>query len=490
MPSMSSTESIFLRLERDGFPTDVAAVYVLEPGPEGPLAFDDVRALFAQRLSGSPVVNRMIAHAPLGIGEDRWTQTDSVDLDAHVCQQDVRAPGDRTALLTTVLEVTAEPLDRDRPLWQAWYLTGLADDRAALVLRLHHALVDGMGMIALQQLLFDDAPTPVFRDVESPPLTGRAHPSLARRALLEIPSRVLTNAAATQRLVGRLVPTVSHLVAGSARLLADAAGQVGSLTGAPGSTPIRLPGYLPSLTGAPPVTLFNQHVSDPQKSMAVTTLPFNEVQSARTVVPGVTVNDVLLELVTGSMRDYLAAREDLPDRAIRTTCPVNVRASGDRAAPGNHITTMWVDLPVHLSDPVERLAAVQASSAAAKESLPQSQADWDSLADLGDLLLPGIVTAAMAFAGTKAFGLFPPTQNLTVSTLAGSRQPLYLGTSRLTNVFLRGIVCPPIHLFFTAITYDQDVNVSVTTVRQLCPDPQALADGMRVELDRLLAAVP
>lgn len=460
MPPMRSTESIFLRLERTGWPMDVAGIYVLDSSPEGPLPFDDVRAVFRQRLSASPIANRVIARAPLHIGEDRWTQADSVDLDAHIHHRVVPVAGDDlSALLDTVLEVSAEPLDRDRPLWQAWYLTGPADGRAALVLRLHHAVTDGMGMLALQQLLFDDAPTPVCDDGEPSPLTGRAHPSLLRRALVELPSRLVANTVATKRLLDRLT--------GPAR-------------------PPELPRYVPSLTDAPPVTLFNHHVSDPRKSMAVASLPFDEVQAVRPILAGTTVNEVLLALVAGAMRDYLSAHDDLPDKPIRTTCPVNIRAAGNDGTSGNHLTTMWVDLPVHLADPVERLAAVHASSAAAKQALPRSQADWDSLADLGDLLLPGIVTAAMAFAGTKAFGLFPPTQNLTVSTLAGPRQPLYLATRRITNVFLRGVVCPPIHLFFAAITYDQHVHVTVTTVRELCPDPQALVDGMRAELDRLL----
>jgi WS/DGAT/MGAT family acyltransferase len=474
MPRMRSTESIFLRLERGGFPMDVAGVYVLESAPEGPLSFDDVRAVLGQRLSDAPVAHRVVAHAPLGIGEDRWTQTDSVDLDAHLHHRQIPAPGDLSALLDTVLEVSGKPLDRGRPLWEAWYLTGMADGRAALVLRLHHAVMDGMGMIALQQVLFDVAPTRVRHDREPAPPTERAHPSLLRRALVELPSRVAANTVATKRLLGRLaagVPEGPDNRSASLRLP-------------------QLPGYLPSPTGAPPVTLFNRHVRDPRKSMALVSLPFEQVQAVRVLVTGSTVNDVLLALVTGTMRDYLAAHADLPDRAIRTTCPVNVRAEGDDGTQGNHLTTMWVDLPVHVGDPVERLAAVHASSTAAKRALPRSRADWDSLADLGDLLLPGIVSAAMAFAGTKAFDLFPPTQNLTVSTLAGPRQPLYLATRRIVNVFLRGIVCPPIHLFFAAITYDQHIDVSVTTLRELCPDPQALVDGLTVELDRLVAALP
>lgn len=474
MPSMRSTESIFLRLERSGFPMDVAGIYVLDAAPQGPLPFDDIRAVFGQRLSGSPIANRVIAHAPLRIGEDRWAQVDSVDLDAHMHHRVVPAPGDLSALMETVLEVSAEPLDRTQPLWEAWYLTGLADGRAALVLRLHHAVIDGMGMVALQQLLFDLEPTPVSRDGEPAPMSGRAHPSLVRRALVEIPSRVVANTVATKRLV------------------VSATDQVGAMvrTAVPG--PIRWgerPGFMPSRSDAPPVTLFNRHVSDPRKSMALVSLPFDQVQAARALFPGVTINDVLLALVTGTMRDYLATNGDLPDKAIRTSCPVNVRAAGDDGKTGNHLTTMWVDLPVHLTDPVERLAAVHASSTAAKAALPQSKADWDALADVGDLLLPGVVSAAMSFAGTKAFGFLPLAQNLTVSTLAGPRQPLYLATRQIVNVFLRGIVCPPLHLFFAAITYDQHVDVSVTTVRQLCPDPQALVDGLQTELDRLSAAL-
>lgn len=494
MPPMRSSESIFLRLERSGYPMDVAGIYVLEAAPQGPLPFEDIRAVFGQRLSGSPVTNRVIARAPLRIGEDRWTQADSVDLDAHMHHRVIPAPADLSALLETVLEVCDEPLDRGRPLWEAWYLTGMADGRAALVLRLHHAVIDGMGMIALQQLLFDLVPTPVRRDREPSPLTGRAHPSLLRRALVELPSRLAANTAATTRLLGRLAPIVPQgLAERSTRLLAGVAGPARALARLPRPAPSRLPelpGYVPSLTDAPPVTLFNRHVTDPRKSIALVSLPFGQVQAVRVMLRGSTVNDVLLALVAGSMRDYLAAHDDLPDKPIRTTCPVNIRTTGEDGSQGNHITTMWVELPVHLDDPVERLAAVHASSTAAKQALPQSRADWETLADVGDLLLPGIVTAAMAFAGTKAFSLFPPTQNLTVSTLAGPRQPLYLTTRRIVNIFIRGIISPPIHLFFAAVTYGQHVDISITTVRELCPDPQALADGLQAELDRLLAAAP
>ena len=141
------------------------------------------------------------------------------------------------------------------------------------------------------------------------------------------------------------------------------------------------------------------------------------------------------------------------------------------AAEGNHITTIWVDLPVHLSDPAQRLLAVSASATAAKDALPESRASWQNLADVGDLLLPGVVSATMAFAGTPVFGLLPPTQNLTVSTVVGPPERLYLATRQLTHMYARMIICPPIHLFVQALTYDGKIDFSITTPRATMPRP-------------------
>ena len=116
MPAMSSTERIFLRMERPGFPCDIAGINVLEPSPEGALPFEAVRAVFDQRRHQSPLLTLMLAPAPLGIGEDRWTQAASLDIDAHVHHRQVPPPGDMQALLATVLEVSKDPLDRSRPL--------------------------------------------------------------------------------------------------------------------------------------------------------------------------------------------------------------------------------------------------------------------------------------------------------------------------------------------------------------------------------------
>ena len=492
MPAMDSTERIYLRMERPGFPCDIALINLLEPSPEGALPFEQVRAIFAQRRHRAPLLTRMLAPAPLGIGEDRWTQAPTLDLDAHMHHRTVPEPGDMDALLATVLEVSKDPLDRSRPLWEVWYLTGLAGGAAALVLRTHHAAIDGIGTMQLLQTLVDTEPTPVDLDKVPEPVEGRPYPSLLRRALFEVPNRVATEVVTTGRIVKNVGAAVPRVMVGTpARVVRQTAPKLGSLLRLQQlPEPAHLPGYIPSPTGHPPVTVFNHHADNPRKSMAVISLPLQQVKQVRRSFPDVTVNDILFALVTGALRDYLTDHDDLPDRPLRTTCPASIRVPGMPAGEGNHITTIWVDLPVHLPDPAQRLLAVSASATAAKDALPESRASWQNLADVGDLLLPGVVSATMAFAGTPVFGLLPPTQNLTVSTVVGPPERLYLATRQLTHMYARMIICPPIHLFVQALTYDGKIDFSITTLEQLCPDPQALANGLRVELDRLIAIVP
>ena len=491
MRALDSTERIFLRLERPGYPFDIAEIILLESSPEGPLPFEQVRAVFNQRCHRSQPLTRVLVPAPLGIGEERWTPAAGLDIDQHVQQRTIPAPGDMAALLGTVIEVSAEPLERGRPLWQAWYLTGMADGAAALVLRTHHATVDGLGIAQLHRILFDTEPTAVDVNQQPPPPRGVGGSTQLRRALFEIPDRIVTEVVTTGRILGRAWGAVPELMVGiPTRVMLGAGARLGAVLfnrAAPDPVRLRaLPGYIPSPTGHPPVTLFNKHVDNPRKALAVISLSLEQVNQVRGAFPQVTVNDVLLALVTGTLRDYLTAHDELPTGPIRTTSPAQVPASDGNASAGNHFTTVWIDLPVHLSDPAQRLVAVSASATAAKQSLSESQASWDTLADLGDLLLPGVVTAAMAFAGTRAFGVLPPTQNLTTSTVIGLRELRYLGTRKITHMYARTIVCPPINLFICSYTYAGIIDFSITTIEQLCPDPEALAAGLQTELDRLL----
>ncbi|HYO86081.1 MAG TPA: wax ester/triacylglycerol synthase domain-containing protein [Dermatophilaceae bacterium] len=508
MKPMTSTERIFLRLERPGYPIDVVGVYVVAASAdEGPLPFEHVRQRLDLRAHTIPLLWRKVASAPLGIGEDRWVQASRLNIDEHLRQVTVPAPGNTRAMLDVILDVTKDPLDRNLPLWQAWYLEGLENGRTAFLLRTHHALVDGMGGMEINDALFDTEPVPVDFRLRHDPVLGEPDEPVLWRALREVPDRMARELVATTRIVQAAARAVGD---------ADLGGRVGgAISAAPkaltqvrrrlpslpkklvspprvsGSDLPHLPRFVPSVLHHPPRTLLNRHVSDPAKSIAVIDLPFEHVQEIRSGRPGVTINDILLTLVTGALRGYLAGRDDLPDRPLWTTCPVNLRSEDDHDVTdeGNNFTTMWVELPVHLDDPAQRLRAVQSSSAAAKKNLGTAQASWDALANVGDLLLPGVVHAAMVFAGTPVFEYIPPTLNLTVSTMRGPSRDAYFAGRRIENYYGRMIICPPVHLFIHSVTYNGLVEFGVTSVKELVPDPEVIAEGLRTELELQLSLV-
>ena len=218
-------------------------------------------------------------------------------------------------------------------------MTGLVGGAAALVLRTHHAVIDGIGTMQLLQILVDTEPTPVDLDQVAQPVEGRCYPSLLRRALFEIPNRVATDVVTTGRIVKNVGATVPRVMLGTpARVVRQAAPKFGSLLRLQQlPEPAHLPGYIPSPSGHPPVTVFNHYADNPRKSMAVISLPWQQSTGFRARgFPDVTVNDILFALVTGALRDYLTDHDDLPDRPLRTTCR---RASGCQACPPVRATT-------------------------------------------------------------------------------------------------------------------------------------------------------
>lgn len=495
MQPTTSTERIFLRLEQPGYPIDIVSIFLFSASKEdGPLPFEDVRTRLDHCAHQLPILRKKLAHAPLGIGEDHWIQTAHLDIDEHLNRVRVGPPNDLWALLGLVVDLTKDPLDRALPLWDAFYVEGMADGRTALVLRCHHALVDGVGTLEMHATLFDLEPKAVDPKTAIEEIFGEEDPSFLARALREIPERVVTEVAATGRLASAAAGAVTDAAMRPVKALTSA---LPTLARRPGKVSLphihrpqlpHLPGYVPSPTHHPPRTIFNRHVRNPEKNLSVVSLPLSEIREVRTAT-GATVNDVLLALVTGTLRRYLSGRGELPNEPLHTTCPVNVRIGGETDGSGNQITTMWVELPVHLADPAERLAYIHASTTASKAALETSRASWDVIATVGDMFLPRVVSAAMAFAQTPVFELFPPTLNLTVSTMPGSPVPLYLGGRKVENMYARAIIHSPVHLFFHSITYNGSVEFGVTTVKEVVPDVHALTTGLRAELDDLLAFV-
>ncbi len=273
-----------------------------------------------------------------------WVDDHSFDIREHVQTQALRTPGDEATLLRSCAELNEQPLDRTRPLWEIWLLTGLDDGTAAMLIRFHHVLADGVAALALLGNLFDAAPE--APDPEPPAWTPRAAPT-PRALLLD---NLLGWVAATRAGLIQIARPRSLL-----RRLGVFVGQVQQ---------IRREGRAPRVS-------FNQPVGKHHGLSLVRA----DLDRAKTVAHAhhATVNDVVLTAAAGGARALLAGRGELtPDLMLKVSVAASVRAPARESATGNLVGIMVVPLPVGEPDAIRRLEQI-AQSTAERKRLPPYQ---------------------------------------------------------------------------------------------------------------------
>ena len=151
-----------LRVEDHGLPVHVAALLILDGAPlldaVGQLRLESVRANVGQRLHRAPRLRQVLAQGGFGLGPPAWVDDPGFDVAEHVRTREVPSPGDEAALLRVCSQLNEPPLDRSRPLWEMWLLTGLADGTVGMLIRLHHVVADGTAALAMIGALFDPGP--------------------------------------------------------------------------------------------------------------------------------------------------------------------------------------------------------------------------------------------------------------------------------------------------------------------------------------------
>ncbi|TDD28582.1 DUF1298 domain-containing protein, partial [Actinomadura sp. KC06] len=297
---VAAADAFFLHVESENVPQVVGGVAVFAgPGPPA----ERMRDLMAERLPHLPRLAQRIV--PAGrFRRARWVEADAIDLGWHVRQIDLPRPGGRRALDDLVARLVAEPLDHDRPLWRFWLVRGGDRGPDAIVILLHHAIADGIGVVDILRGILE----PRLPDAE--PAKG---PGGLARAAAVVPGLVLLG-------LDGATPTVS-------------------VTGALG----------------------------PERGFETVTLPLDQVRETARAA-GVRVTDVLLALVGEVVADVLAQRGERADgRALRAAVPMTLRAPappgrGRTAVPGNLTAALRLDVPVDPMPVRDRLAAVHRSA--------------------------------------------------------------------------------------------------------------------------------
>jgi WS/DGAT/MGAT family acyltransferase len=399
---LTALDASFLYLERPAMHMHVAALAVLDPSTRqgGRLRAEDVEAAMTSRLYLAPRFRQRIVAVPFNLGLPVWADDPQFDLGFHVRRAALPAPGGRRELADYTQRVLSRPLDRTKPLWEMYVIEGLEDGHVAILMKVHHAMLDGLSGIRLTTAMYDLSPEPPEVAEPEPwePEPEPSHRELFEGSLRDLalhPPRVISSALENVRRSPALAALGVGAVMSGMRSVFD--------------------------MGARPLSPFDVRIG-PNRRFAMIEAPFHRFKEIKDALGG-TVNDVVLTVVGGALYRLLRARrEPTRGRTLRVMVPVSVRAGGDGQL-GNRVAPAFVDLPVGAMSAKRRLGLVREGTKHFKDSM--MAVSVDTIIGLG-AYTPGGLLSAVARAASRG-----PWFNLVVSNIPGPQQPMYLAGAKL-----------------------------------------------------------
>lgn len=455
MHRLSPLDASFLHIEDDSSPMHIASTAIFE-GP--PPAHADVLRMVASKLPLVPRYRQKVRFVPLELGRPVWVDDVHFNLDYHVRHTALPSPGSDVQLRNLVGRVMSQTLDRSKPLWEMWVVEGLEDGHWALISKSHHAMVDGVSGTDLLAVVLDNEPDPV----RSPPPPWQPTPELSQVELI--------GAAVAERVFSpyEALRGARSLVTRPRRLVSEV---VTTSRGLSSLARLARPQPLSSLNG--PI--------GPHRRYTWARGTVSDIKAVRGALGG-TLNDVVLAAITQGFRELLLSRGESVDRSVRTMVPVSVRKADQKGSYDNRVSAMFAELPVGLTDPVERLHAVTAQLQGLKES---------HQAVAGETLtsLAGFAPPALLAAGTR-LALRLPQRNLnTVTTnVPGPRVQLYAAGRRMLEAFPYVPLAGQLRIGVAIFSYLDSLNFGVTGDYDSTPDLDVLARGISTGLTDLKKA--
>jgi WS/DGAT/MGAT family acyltransferase len=452
---LSDGDAIFLAMETGNAGGHIGSLLVLDPATNPDFDFDFLARRIEERVALLPRFSWRLHEIPFGLDRPYWVQDESFDAREHIYRAAVPKPGSLEQVAEIAGRLHARPLDRSRPLWEAWLIEGLEGGRYALYMKVHHCLMDGASGVGLGEILSDltpDATAPIVPEVlqESAPIA----PSTS-----EIASNKFVNS------FGRRKRLAEHFARGVQVLARD--------WGTPDAQ-----GLFPTV----PRLFFNGAVG-PRRGLATTALPLDRILALKKHFD-VKLNDVVLQVVGTAMRRYLRERGELPDEHLVATCPVSTR-SADDGTLDNQLTNMSVSLGTDHECPVERLQHIHASATRAKVGLEKG--GFDVLAALGESLAPGAVGWLMRGLGA-APEQAPLPGNFVVSNVRATPVPLYMAGARIESLMPMSLLQSGQGLNVTVVSYTDRLDVGITVDPDVVPDAWSLAEQFPAALEELESA--
>ncbi|HWD64437.1 MAG TPA: wax ester/triacylglycerol synthase family O-acyltransferase [Solirubrobacteraceae bacterium] len=458
---LTSIDASFLHQEGHNSHMHIGGVLVFE-GPPPP--FEDYLEHVRGRLHKVPRYRQKLATPPLETGRPLWVDDPCFNLEYHVRQTALPAPGTEEQLLLLTARIASQPLDRTKPLWESWMIEGLepreagGEERFALIFKTHHSLVDGVSGVDLATVLLDleAKPEPPSEDIE--PWRPASVPGPVDLVVSGLRSAVGTGVGLIERAAGVALDPI-----GSAGALRSAVQGLSELAWA-------------ALNPAPDTPL-NVPIG-PHRRFAVVRQQLADYKEIKNAFGG-TVNDVVLSVVSGALARWLRNRgvrtEGLEMRAL---VPVSVRGDDQKDALGNRLTVMRGPLPVYIDDPVTRLGVVRQGMDGLKES--KQAVGAATLAAVNHLAPPTILAQASRLQfSTRLF-------NLLVTNIPGPQFPLYVLGRPLEDLFPLAFL-PENHALAVAImSYNGGIDYGLLGDYDAMSDIELMAEWIDEALQELL----
>ena len=459
MDRMNPLDASFLYLENGTTHMHIASCALFEgPAP----GFDELVSLLAGKL---PLVRRYrqrVRFVPLDLGRPVWVDAPDFDVDYHVRHTALPPPGGEAELEHLMGRLMSQELDRSKPLWEAWMVEGLQGGRWAVISKVHHCMVDGVAGVDLISLMLDPTPTPAPLPADD--WRPEPEPSTAR-LVTDALANVATSPAEQIRAARGLIQAPGRTVR---RALDVAAG---------------LRSYGAALRPTPPTSLDGS--IGPHRRWTCARATLDDVRVVRRALGG-TVNDVVLATITSGFRQLIVARgEDPAHVALRTLVPVSVRTESARGIFDNRVSAIFFDLPVHIADPVERLAAVRAEMQRLKAS-HEAEAG-EALMALVGTIPPTLTARATRLAARVLTRVQQRSMNTVTTNVPGPPLPLYAAGREMIEYLPFVPLGPGVRIGVAILSYNGKLAFGVTGDRDSATDIAVVADGIEAEMTALLA---
>jgi diacylglycerol O-acyltransferase len=453
---LNGMDAMLLYSETPNLHTHTLKVAIIDPSAGATdFGFDAFRHHLRRRLHLLEPLRYKLVDIPWRLHHPMWLENCDVDLDYHLRRVQVPAPGGRRELDAVIGEVASTPLDRSRPLWEFHVAEGLAGGRFALIGKIHHALADGVASVNLLARAMDlkDAPN----DEQDNDEAG-----------------VRPTTAGLLRAAGR-----DHIrqIAELPRLVSDAAkgfSRVRRRTRERGNHP-----DLADAFDAPPT--FLNHVVSPQRRFATAALRLADAKATAKAL-GITLNDLILAMAAGGLRELLLRYDGNADRPIIASVPTATDKS--ERVTGNEISGLSISLPVHVADPAERAQLVALATKIAKE-------DHEILGPRLYGQIMGYLPTAIAPAAFRWLGQRDAPNkmmNVAVSSVAGPRERGHFGGAPVSEIYSTGVLSPGAPVNITVWSYVEQLGIAVLTDDETFNDPHEATDALSAAFSELRSA--